>query len=138
MANEVENSDEEISYIGEATIRRMILRVVFIIVLGVILIVAGIYFRWDKWIVGGILVLIGFLTQAWSSIVSLIGSIPGIGHIIVKFVALPILLIINGIGNMIAFFAIKLGYKREVLDTKLLTWAFALGALIGFLIGELL
>ncbi len=138
MANEVENSDEEISYIGEATIRRMVLRVVFIIVLGVILIVAGIYFRWDKWIVGGILVLIGFLTQAWSSIVSLIGSIPGIGHIIVKFIALPILLIINGIGNMIAFFAIKLGYKREVLDTKLLTWAFALGALIGFLIGELL
>lgn len=138
MANEVENSDEEISYIGEATIRRMILRVVFIIVLGVILIVAGIYFRWDKWIVGGILVLIGFLTQAWSSIVSLIGSIPGVGHIIVKFIALPILLIINGIGNMIAFFAIKLGYKREVLDTKLLTWAFALGALIGFLIGELL
>lgn len=138
MANEVENSDKEISYRGEATFRKMILRVIFIIVLGVILIFAGIYFRWDKWIVGGILVLIGFLTQAWSSIVSLISSIPGIGHIIVKFIALPILLIINGIGNMIAFFAIKLGYKREVLDTKLLTWAFALGALIGFLIGELL
>lgn len=138
MANEVENSDKEISYRGEATFRKMILRVIFIIVLGVILIFAGSYFRWDKWIVGGILVLIGFLTQAWSSIVSLISSIPGIGHIIVKFIALPILLIINGIGNMIAFFAIKLGYKREVLDTKLLTWAFALGALIGFLIGELL
>jgi hypothetical protein len=138
MANEVENSDKEISYRGEATFRKMILRVIFIIVLGVILIFAGIHFRWDKWIVGGILVLIGFLTQAWSSIVSLISSIPGIGHIIVKFIALPILLIINGIGNMIAFFAIKLGYKREVLDTKLLTWAFALGALIGFLIGELL
>ena len=138
MANEVENLEEKTFFKEKSTIRKMILRVVFIIVLGVILIVAGIYFRWDKWIVGGILVLIGFLTQAWSSVVSLIGSIPGIGHIIVKFIALPFLLIINGIGNMIAFFAIKLGYKREVLDTKLLTWAFALGALIGFLIGELL
>lgn len=138
MANEVEKLEEEISFGGKATLRRMVLRVVFLIVLGVILIVAGTYFRWDKWIVGGILVLFGFVTQAWSSIVSLVGGIPGIGHIIVKFLALPLLLIINGIGNMIAFLAIRLGYKREVLDTKLLTWAFVLGALIGFLIGELL
>lgn len=138
MADEVEKLEEEISFGGKLSLRRMIFRVIFIIVLGTILIIAGTYFRWDKWIIGGILLLAGFVTQAWSSLISLIGSIPGVGHVIVKFLALPLLLIINGIGNMIAFLAIKLGYKKEILDTRLLTWAFALGAIIGFIIGELL
>jgi len=138
MADEVEKLEEEISFGGKLSLRRMIFRVIFIIVLGTILMIAGVYFRWDKWIIGGILLLAGFVTQAWSSLISLIGSIPGVGHVIVKFLALPLLLIINGIGNMIAFLAIKLGYKKEILDTRLLTWAFALGAIIGFIIGELL
>ena len=138
MADEVEKLEEEISFGGKLSLRRMIFRVIFIIVLGAILIITGTYFRWDKWIIGGILLLAGFVTQAWSSLISLIGSIPGVGHVIVKFLALPLLLIINGIGNMIAFLAIKLGYKKEILDTRLLTWAFALGAIIGFIIGELL
>ncbi|MCK4321418.1 hypothetical protein KAX08_02735 [candidate division WOR-3 bacterium] len=138
MADEVEKLEEEISFGGKLSLRRMIFRVIFIIVLGAILIITGTYFRWDKWIIGGVLLLAGFVTQAWSSLISLIGGIPGVGHIIVKFLALPLLLIINGIGNMIAFLAIKLGYKKEILDTRLLTWAFALGAIIGFIIGELL
>lgn len=138
MADEVEKLEEEISFGGKLSLRRMIFRVIFIIVLGAILIITGTYFRWDKWIIGGVLLLAGFVTQAWSSLISLIGGIPGVGHVIVKFLALPLLLIINGIGNMIAFLAIKLGYKREILDTRLLTWAFALGAIIGFIIGELL
>lgn len=138
MADEVEKLEKEISFGGKLSLRRMIFRVIFIIVLGTILIIAGTYFRWDKWIIGGILLLAGFVTQAWSSLISLIGGIPGVGHIIVKFLALPLLLIINGIGNMIAFLAIKLGYKKEILDTRLLTWAFTLGAIIGFIIGELL
>lgn len=138
MANEVEKLKEEITFGKKTSISRMILRVLFLVLLGAILIMAGTYFRWDKRIVGVVLLLFGFVTQAWTSLVGLIGGIPGVGHILVKFIALPLLLIINGIGNMIAFFAIKLGYKREVLDTRLLTWAFALGALIGFIIGELL
>ncbi len=138
MADEVEKLEDEISFGGKLSLRRMIYRVIFIIVLGTILMIAGAYFRWDKWIIGGILLLAGFVTQAWSSLISLIGSIPGVGHVIVKFLALPLLLIINGIGNIIAFLAIKLGYKKEILDTRLLTWAFALGAIIGFIIGELL
>jgi len=138
MADEVEKLEEEISFGGKLSLRRMIFRVIFIIVLGAILIITGTYFRWDKWIIGGVLLLAGFVTQAWSSLISLIGGIPGVGHVIVKFLALPLLLIINGIGNIIAFLAIKLGYKKEILDTRLLTWAFALGAIIGFIIGELL
>lgn len=138
MADEVEKLEKEISFGGKLSLRRMIFRVIFIVILGTILIIAGTYFRWDKWIIGGVLLLAGFVTQAWSSLISLIGGIPGVGHVIVKFLTLPLLLIINGIGNMIAFLAIKLGYKREILDTRLLTWAFALGAIIGFIIGELL
>ncbi|MCK4420588.1 hypothetical protein KAW48_02230, partial [candidate division WOR-3 bacterium] len=84
------------------------------------------------------LFLFGLVSQAWTSILGLIGTIPGVGHIIVKFLALPLLFLVNGVGNLIAFLAIKMGYKREILDTKILAWAFATGILLGFIIGEIL
>ena len=138
MAHYVEEVEKEISIGNRIPLKRKILRILLLLLIGAILITAGIYLRWDKWIVGGILLLLGFLTQAWVSIISLIGGIPGVGHIIVRFIALPLLLIINGIGNMVAFFAIKMGYRREIMDTKLLTWVFILGAIIGFILGGLL
>jgi len=138
MADEIEDVEEGISLGEKMPIRKKVLHVLFIVVVGAIMIIAGSHFRWDKWIVGGVLFLIGLVTQAWSSLVGLIGGIPGVGHVIVRFLALPLLFIINGVGNMIAFFAIKIGYKKEIIDVKLLAWAFALGALIGFIGGELL
>jgi hypothetical protein len=69
---------------------------------------------------------------------SLLGGIPVVGNLLIKFLALPLLFLVNGIGNLLAFLAIKMGYKKEIIDTKLLTWTFAGGLLIGFIIGGLI
>jgi hypothetical protein len=103
-----------------------------------IIISLGIYFRWDKRIIGIGVFLFGLVSQGWASLVSLLGGIPVVGNVIVRFLALPLLFLVNSLGNLLAFLAIKVGYKKEIMDTKILAWTFAGGLLIGFIIGGLI
>ena len=137
MVNEIEELEEDFTT-EVKTSRARFIRILILIVASVIVITIGLRLGWDKWLIGISLFLFGLVSQAWTSILGLIGTIPGVGHIIVKFLALPLLFLVNGVGNLIAFLAIKMGYKREILDTKILAWAFATGILLGFIIGEIL
>jgi hypothetical protein len=135
---DIEELEDKISLEESESTRKRFLQVIFLVVSGVIIISLGTYFRWDKWIMGIGVFLLGLVSQGWSSLISLLGGVPFVGHIIVKFLALPLLFLVNGIGNMLAFIAIKMGYKKEIVDTKLLAWTFAGGLLVGFIIGGLL
>lgn len=137
MVDEIEELEEDFTT-EVKTSRARFIRILILIVASVIVITIGLRLGWDKWLIGISLFLFGLVSQAWTSILGLIGTIPGVGHIIVKFLALPLLFLVNGVGNLIAFLAIKMGYKREILDTKILAWAFATGILLGFIIGEIL
>ncbi|MEA1912507.1 MAG: hypothetical protein U9N06_01555 [candidate division WOR-3 bacterium] len=137
MVDEVKELEKEISPEG-GLLRNKILRVVVLFILAAILIAFGIHYRWDKRLIGIGIFLFGLVSEGWSSLIGLLGSIPVVGHIIIKFIALPLLFIVNGVGNVIVFLAIKMGYKKEVVDTKLLAWTFAGGILLGFIVGELL
>ncbi|MCK4527709.1 hypothetical protein KAW18_10085 [candidate division WOR-3 bacterium] len=137
MVDEIEELEEDFTT-EVKTSRARFIRILILIVASVIVITIGLHLGWDKWLIGISLFLFGLVSQAWTSILGLIGTIPGVGHIIVKFLALPLLFLVNGVGNLIAFLAIKMGYKREILDTKILAWAFATGILLGFIIGEIL
>ena len=122
---------------AESSTKRFIQVLILFLATGAI-IALGAYFRWDKRIVGIGVFLFGLVSQGWSSLVSLLGGIPVVGSVIVRFLALPLLFLVNGIGNLLAFVAIKMGYKKEIMDTKLLAWTFAGGLLIGFIIGGLI
>ncbi|MEO0293393.1 MAG: hypothetical protein ABIN61_04115 [candidate division WOR-3 bacterium] len=122
---------------SETPRRKWIQLIVLIFVSGIV-ISLGIYYRWDKLLIGIGVFLFGLVAQGWASLVSLLGGIPIIGNVIVKFLALPFLFLINAIGNFLSFLAIKMGYKREIMDAKLLAWVFAGGLLIGFIIGAIL
>ncbi len=112
---------------------------VFILFLAAgIIMTLGAYLRWDKRIIGGGVFLFALVSQGWASLVSLLGGLPIVGGILVRFLALPLLFLVNSIGNLLAFVAIKMGYKKEIRDTKLLAWTFAGGLLIGFIIGGLI
>lgn len=134
----IEELKDNISLEESEPFRKRILQVIVLVIIGGLIISLGIYYRWDKWIVGIGVFLLGIVSQGWSSLVSLLGGIPFVGGVLVKFLALPFLFLINGIGNMLAFLAIKMGYKKEIIDTKLLSWTFAGGLLIGFIIGSLI
>lgn len=135
---DIEKLEDDISLEeGEAREKR-ILQVLVLFLIGGGVVALGIYLRWDKWIIGVGVFLFGLVSQGWSSLISLLGGVPVIGNLLVKFLALPLLFLVNGIGNLLAFLAIKMGYKKEIIDTRLLTWTFAGGLLIGFIIGGLI
>jgi hypothetical protein len=135
---DIEKLKDEISLEEAEPTRKRLLQVIILVLAGTIITLLGSYFRWDKWIMGIGVFLFGLVSQGWASLVSLLGGVPFVGHIIVRFLALPLLFLVNGIGNMLAFIAIKMGYKKEIIDTKLLAWTFAGGLLIGFIIGGLI
>ncbi len=135
---DIEKLKDDISLEEAEPIRKRFLQVLILFLATGIIIILGAYFRWDKRIIGGGVFLFGLVSQGWSSLVALLGGIPVVGSIIVRFLALPLLFLVNGIGNLLSFIAIKMGYKKEIMDTKLLAWTFAGGLLIGFIIGGLI
>lgn len=135
---DIEKLKDDISLEDSEPIKKRYLQVLILFLATGIIIMLGAYFRWDKRIIGVGVFLFGLVSQGWASLVSLLGSIPLVGHVIVRFLALPLLFLVNGIGNLLSFVAIKMGYKKEIIDTKLLAWTFAGGLLIGFIIGGLI
>lgn len=111
-------------------------------ILGIIgaglLIFLGIRFRWDKTIVGTSVFLIGLITQVFGWFVGLLSTIPILGPLFVKFLELPLLFVINALGNFLILVGVKMGFKREVLSGRLLVFIFILGMMIGFIVGRLL
>jgi hypothetical protein len=135
---DIEKLKDDISLEESEPTGKRYLQVLILFLTAAIIIALGVFFRWDKRIIGVGVFLFGLVSQGWASLISLLGGVPGVGHVIVRFLALPLLFLVNGIGNILAFAAIKMGYKKEIIDTKLLAWTFAGGLLIGFIIGGLI
>lgn len=135
---DIEKLKDDISLEESEPTKKRYLQVLILFLTTGIITALGFFFRWDKRIIGIGVFLFGLVSQGWASLVSLLGGIPVVGNVIVRFLALPLLFLVNSLGNLLAFVAIKIGYKKEIMDTKLLAWTFAGGLLIGFIIGGLI
>ena len=82
-------------------------------------------------------VLIGVFTQAFAGLAALVGALPLIGPFIVKVFALPIIWIIHASGSLVGAVAIKKGYSKEMVKSRVLTLALFIGILIGYIIGHI-
>jgi hypothetical protein len=71
---------------------------------------------------------------AW--IIGIIGLVPIIGPVIVKVLSLSIIWLLNAVGYLVSFIAIKRGYSKDVLTYRGLTVALIVGIIIGYLIGH--
>ena len=83
-------------------------------------------------------VLIGVFTQAFAGLAALVGALPLIGPFIVKIFALPIIWVIQATGSFVGAVAIKKGYSKEMVKSRVLTLALSIGILIGYIIGHLM
>jgi hypothetical protein len=135
---DIEKLKDDISLEESEPTKKRYLQVLILFLTTGMIITLGFFFRWDKRIIGIGVFLFGLVSQGWASLVSLLSGIPVLGNVIVRFLALPLLFLVNSLGNLLAFVAIKMGYKKEIMDTKLLAWTFAGGLLIGFIIGGLI
>lgn len=92
----------------------------------------------DKKAVAFLVIVFGLLSQAFIGLLNIIALIPIIGPIIAKVLALPFYWLLNSLGYFVSVVAIKKGYKKEVLNYRVLTVVFLVGLLVGFILGKII
>lgn len=111
---------------------------ILIFFLSILLIYLSFRFGINKPITALVVILFGIFTQLFSEMLAIIALVPIAGPVIVKVISIPVIILLNGIGYIVTFFAFKKGYKMEVAKSKLFTTALLIGVMIGYLLGKIL
>ena len=111
----------------------------FILIWLVILLftIVSIALGFDKKIIALVVILIGFLTQAFAGLIGMVGAIPSIGPMIVKVITLPFFILLNAIAYIFTFFALRMGLKRDIVRARIIATALLVGIVIGFILGRI-
>ncbi len=97
----------------------------------------GIERRVDVSVIAGAVVVVGLITNAFAWLLGIIALVPVIGPLIVKVLSIGFIWLLNGVGYLVSFIAIKRGYAKDVLTYRGLTLAVIIGICIGFVLGKL-
>uniref|UniRef100_A0A7C4U7F5 Uncharacterized protein n=1 Tax=candidate division WOR-3 bacterium TaxID=2052148 RepID=A0A7C4U7F5_UNCW3 len=135
---EIEIEKELSEYKKSTNIKKNRIKILIWVGFIIIFLPLFIIFRWDKVVFGIAVVIVGLLSQGINILFGFTSSIPVVGPVFVKFIALPIVLIMNTLGNLLSFFGLKLGYKKELTQARTLTLTFLTGFFLGYLLRELL
>lgn len=91
----------------------------------------------DKSVIAGGVVAVGLVSNAFAWLLGIITLVPVIGPLIVKVLSIGFIWLLNAVGYLVSFIAIKRGYSKDVLTYRGLTVAVIIGIIIGFIIGKL-
>lgn len=97
---------------------------------------AALYFGWDVKAVAAGVVVFATLSNLFMWLLGVIGLVPIIGPLIVKVLSLSIIWLLNAIGYLVSYVAIKRGYSKDVLTYRGVTIALIAGIVIGYVIGH--
>ena len=114
---------------------KIMLPVVLVIVF---LVWLGLKFDIDKLVIAGAALIFAILSGVFTWIVGIIMLVPFIGPLIIKVLSIPLVWLINGIGYLVSYTAIKRGYSKDVLTYRGLTITLIIGIVIGFIIAHLI
>lgn len=106
------------------------------VILAVVLVL--LYLNVDKKVIAILTVTLGLLTKAFAGLGALIALIPVVGPLIVKVLTMPLFWILNGLGYLVSLIAIKKGYSKKVVQSRIVTVALLVGLLLGYILGHLL
>ncbi len=125
---------------GEVSATRSTLRawpqmVLFAVAL-ICLFLLGQHFHWDTRVLAAVTLLFGLLSGLLVWLVGVIGLVPLIGPIIVKVLSFGFIWLLNAIGYLMSYIAIRRGYSRDVLTYRGLTMALLIGIVIGYIIAQ--
>jgi hypothetical protein len=90
----------------------------------------------DSQIIAAGVFLIGLLSNAFAWMLGIIAAVPLIGPLIVKVLSLGFIWLLNAVGYLVSFVAIRRGYSRDVLTYRGVTIALIIGIVIGFVLGK--
>lgn len=98
----------------------------------------GLHFNVDRSVIAGSVVAIGLISNAFVWLLGVIALVPVVGPIIVKVLSIGFIWLLNAVGYLVAYIAIRRGYSKDVLTYRGLTIAVIIGIVIGFVLGKLL
>lgn len=110
--------------------------IIWILIIAFVLI--GIYFGVPKKILGGVIITVGWVTGAFAGLMTMIALVPLVGPIIVSVLSLPVIWLLNGLGYFVSIVAIKRGYSKEVVNSRVLTVVLLVGIVIGYVLSKLI
>ncbi|MFD0930037.1 hypothetical protein ACFQ1T_09630 [Methylophilus glucosoxydans] len=125
---------------GEVSATRSTLRawpqmVLFAVAL-LCLFLLGQHFHWDTRVLAAVTLLFGLLSGLLVWLVGVIGLVPLIGPFIVKVLSFGFIWLLNAVGYLMSYIAIRRGYSRDVLTYRGLTMALLIGIVIGYIIAQ--
>lgn len=82
-------------------------------------------------------VLAGFYTGLISWLLGVIAMLPFIGPLLVKALTMSFIWLLNAVGYLVAYIAIKRGYSKDVLTYRGITIALIIGLVLGYVLGSL-
>jgi hypothetical protein len=97
----------------------------------------GLHFNVDRGVIAAGVVVVGLITNAFAWLVGIIALVPVIGPIVVKVLSIGFIWLLNAVGYLVSYVAIRRGYSKDVLTYRGLTIALVIGIVIGFVLGKL-
>ena len=85
-----------------------------------------------------ITLLLGYITNIFVGLTTLVGLIPMIGPLIVKVFTIPFFWLLNGMGYFTSAYAIKKGYGSDIINHRLITIVLLTGIVLGYILGHLI
>ena len=107
-------------------------------ILLVVVVFAAWYFNWHVKAVTTGVVIFATVSHVFAWVVAMIGLIPIIGPLIVKVLSIGVIWLLNAIGYLVSYVAIKRGYSKDVLTYRAITIALIVGIVIGYILCSLL
>ena len=102
-----------------------------------LVVIAAWHYNWHAKTVTAGVVLFATISHVFAWVVAMIGLIPIIGPLIVKVLSIGVIWLLNAIGYLVSYVAIKRGYSQDVLTYRAITIALITGIVIGFVAGSL-
>jgi hypothetical protein len=114
----------------------MVMVVLWLAMLG--LVWMALSYNVDKSVIAGSVLVVGLVTNAFAWLLGIVALVPIIGPLIVKVLSIGFIWLLNGVGYVVSFIAIRRGYSRDVLTYRGVTIALIIGIVIGFILGKLI
>ena len=102
------------------------------------LVALGIQYKIDARVIAGSVLIVGVLSNAFAWLAGLVMVVPIIGPLIIKVLSIGFIWLLNAIGYLVAYIAIRRGYSKDVLTYRGLTIALIIGIVIGYVLGKLI
>ena len=95
-------------------------------------------YNWDTRTTTAGALLVGLYSGLVGWLLGVITLVPIIGPILVKILTMSFIWLLNAVGYLVSYIAIKRGYSKDVISYRGITIALLVGIVIGYVIGHFL